>query len=97
MYSDQNVGTLHRLTSKLYGNILSFLGGTHACIGYRFVPVEWKATLFTLLRKFEFELAVPATEIESDSTVVHHPFLQGDKERENQLPVIIRPVKSGNL
>jgi cytochrome P450 len=25
----------------VYGNVLSFLGGTHACIGYRFALVEF--------------------------------------------------------
>ncbi|KAJ7611689.1 cytochrome P450 [Roridomyces roridus] len=47
----------------VWGHMLTFLGGPRACIGYRFSLVEMKALLFTLVRAFEFELAVPADDI----------------------------------
>ncbi|KAJ3865395.1 cytochrome P450 [Lentinula novae-zelandiae] len=47
----------------VWGNMLSFLGGAHACIGYRFSLVEMKALLFVLIRAFEFELAVSPEDI----------------------------------
>jgi cytochrome P450 len=43
----------------VWAHLLSFLGGGHNCIGYRFSLAEMKALLFVLLRAFEFELAVP--------------------------------------
>lgn len=58
----------------LYANMLTFLAGTRACIGYRFALVEFKAILSTLLRAFEFQLAVPAEEIRSETHVANLPF-----------------------
>ncbi|KIY66090.1 cytochrome P450 [Cylindrobasidium torrendii FP15055 ss-10] len=75
-----------------YGSVLSFLGGPRACIGWRFALVEAKAILFTLLRRFEFELGVPRDSITSESTVVTRPHLKGQRDAGNQLPVVIRPL-----
>jgi len=71
---------------------MSFLGGPRACIGYRFSLVEMKAILFTLVRTFEFELAVPVSEIGSKSTMVQRPVLRSDPNRP-QLPLLIKPYK----
>ncbi|TFK60962.1 cytochrome P450 [Pluteus cervinus] len=76
----------------VWGNMLSFLGGPRACIGYRFSLVEMKALLFTLIRSFEFELAVPVEDITKRSTVVQRPVLKSDPDGHNQLPLLIRPV-----
>lgn len=38
-----------------WGNILSFLGGTRNCIGYRFALTEIKVILFVLIRGLEFQ------------------------------------------
>ncbi|KAJ3573306.1 hypothetical protein NP233_g2502 [Leucocoprinus birnbaumii] len=76
----------------IWGNLMTFLGGQRACIGYRFSLVEMKALLFTLLRAFEFELAVPHDDIVPKSEVVTRPVLRTDPNNANQLPVIIRAV-----
>ncbi|KAG6820051.1 hypothetical protein H0H93_006066 [Arthromyces matolae] len=76
----------------IWGNMLTFLGGPRACIGYRFSLVETKALLFTLVRAFEFDLAVPAKDIIKKSSVVQRPILATDPDGTNQLPLIIRPV-----
>ncbi|CEL63636.1 putative cytochrome P450 311a1 OS=Drosophila melanogaster GN=Cyp311a1 PE=2 SV=1 [Rhizoctonia solani AG-1 IB] len=47
----------------VWGHILTFLHGPHACIGYRFAVEEIKILLYTLVRVFEFELD-PSIEIE---------------------------------
>ncbi|KAJ7611688.1 cytochrome P450 [Roridomyces roridus] len=79
----------------VWGHILSFLGGPRACIGYRFSLVEMKALLFTLIRAFEFELAVPAEDIGKKSVIVQRPIVRSEPKGGNQLPVIVRPyVKS---
>ncbi|KIY48866.1 cytochrome P450 [Fistulina hepatica ATCC 64428] len=76
----------------IWSNQMTFLGGHHACIGYRFAIVEMKALLFVLLRAFKFEEAVPASEIMSKSSFVRRPFIRSDPQRESQLPMIIRPM-----
>ncbi|KAJ7042055.1 cytochrome P450 [Mycena alexandri] len=75
----------------VWGHMLSFLGGPRACIGYRFSLVEMKALLFTLVRAFEFELAVPVEDIGKKTSVVTRPFLLSDPKAGNQLPLIIKP------
>ncbi|KZT18662.1 cytochrome P450 [Neolentinus lepideus HHB14362 ss-1] len=76
----------------IWGNVLSFLGGPRACIGYRFSLVEMKAIIFTLIRAFEFELAVPKEEIGKKSMIVTRPMLLRDPKK-NQLPLLVRPVR----
>ncbi|KAJ3570545.1 hypothetical protein NP233_g4328 [Leucocoprinus birnbaumii] len=82
----------------IWGNMLTFFGGPRACIGYRFsladllfVNYRMKALLFTLVRAFEFELAVPASEIGKKNTAVQRPYLVSDPEGGNQLPLMVRP------
>ncbi|KAG6856730.1 hypothetical protein H0H87_001330 [Tephrocybe sp. NHM501043] len=65
----------------VWGNMLSFLGG----------PRSMKALLFTLVRAFEFELAVPSEDITKKSTIVQRPVLMSDPQGGNQLPMFIRP------
>ncbi|KAF9453671.1 cytochrome P450 [Macrolepiota fuliginosa MF-IS2] len=76
----------------VWGNMLTFLGGPRACIGYRFSLIEMKALLFTLIRAFEFELAVPHEDIVGKSEIVTRPVLKTDPNNANQLPIVIRPV-----
>jgi len=40
----------------IYSNLMTFLGGGRACIGYKFAEMEIKLILFTLLESFEFDL-----------------------------------------
>ncbi|KXN91996.1 hypothetical protein AN958_11056 [Leucoagaricus sp. SymC.cos] len=76
----------------VWGNILSFLGGPRACIGYRFSVLEIKALIFILIRAFEFELAVPASDIIKRTEVVVRPVLRSDPGNSNQLPLLVRPI-----
>ncbi|KAJ7885368.1 cytochrome P450 [Mycena leptocephala] len=75
----------------IWGHMLSFLGGPRACIGYRFSLVEMKALLFTLVRAFEFELAVPAADIGKKTSVVQRPIVRSEPEGGNQMPLLIKP------
>ena len=52
-----------------------------------------KALLFTLGRAFEFELAVPATDVFKKSSMVVRPVLATDPDGRNQLPLLIKPYK----
>ena len=52
-----------------------------------------KALLFTLIRAFEFELAVPAEDISKRSAIVQRPIVLSDPDsKKNQLPLLVRPV-----
>ncbi|KAK0227770.1 cytochrome P450 [Armillaria fumosa] len=77
----------------VWGNLLTFIGGPRSCIGYRFSLVEMKAILFTLIRAFEFELAVPGAEIAKRSVIVQRPLLRSNPGAGNQMPIIIKPYQ----
>jgi len=79
---------------SIYGNLLTFITGAHGCIGYRFAVIEMKAILFSFVRSFDFEFAVPPTEIKRKTMVVGRPFLASDLQAGPQLPLVIRPVAS---
>lgn len=73
----------------IYANMLTFLAGPRACIGYRFALVELKCILFALLRSFQFELAVPVEEIMKRSVLVTRPVLKSAPKDGAQLPLKI--------
>lgn len=50
-----------------------------------------KALLFTLIRAFEFELAVPATDVYKRFSFVAKPGLVTDRDGPDQLPLLIKP------
>ncbi|KII91538.1 hypothetical protein PLICRDRAFT_156698 [Plicaturopsis crispa FD-325 SS-3] len=74
---------------SIWSHQLSFLAGPRACIGYRFSLIEIKALLFTLVRTFEFKLAVPAGDIKHKMAVVQRPLVSSEKEKGNQMPLLI--------
>lgn len=53
-----------------------------------------KAILFSFVRSFDFELAVPPDQIMRKSLLVARPYLTSDTEAGPQLPLIIRPATS---
>ncbi len=52
----------------IWGNLLSFLGGTRNCIGYRFALAEIKVILFILIRNLEFQRLKSQPEIEQKAS-----------------------------
>lgn len=52
-----------------------------------------KALLFTLVRAFEFELAVPAADIGKRSVIVQRPLVLSEKEKGSQMPLVLKPVQ----
>ncbi|OJT02509.1 Cytochrome P450 3A12 [Trametes pubescens] len=77
----------------VWGHLLTFIGGPRAWIGYRFAIIELKAILFTLVRAFEFELAVPVDDIIS-KTPFGRPSLLSEPEKGYQLPLNLKPYKA---
>jgi hypothetical protein len=55
-----------------------------------------KALIFTLIRAFEFELAVPVTDIVRRSEFVTRPVLRTDPLGSNQLPLLVRRSNVNN-
>lgn len=54
-----------------------------------------KAILFTLVRAFEFELAVPIAEMgNKGNAIVQRPIVLTDKAAGNQLPLLVKAVAS---
>ena len=49
-----------------------------------------KAILYTIIRAFEFELAVPADDIQRRSTVVQRPLLRSAPEQGTQMPLLVK-------
>ncbi|KIM28541.1 hypothetical protein M408DRAFT_23593 [Serendipita vermifera MAFF 305830] len=76
----------------LWANLMTFLGGQRACIGFKFAILEMKSLLLHLFRAFEFELAVDAKDIVCKELIVTRPFVRFEIEKGPQLPMIIRPV-----
>ncbi|KAF8894815.1 cytochrome P450 [Infundibulicybe gibba] len=79
--------------AREFRNMLTFLGGPRACIGYRFSIVEIKALLFTLVRAFEFELAIPAKDLTKRTVLTQRPVVLTDPKNSNQMPLLIRPYQ----
>ncbi|KIK52835.1 hypothetical protein GYMLUDRAFT_233155 [Collybiopsis luxurians FD-317 M1] len=77
----------------VWGNMMTFLGGARACIGYRFALVEMKALLFILLKTFTFELAVPIEDITKRSAIVQRPRLKSEPHASSQLPLLVRAYR----
>ncbi|KAI0677750.1 cytochrome P450 [Trametes maxima] len=75
----------------IWAHILTFLGGPRACIATRFSVIELKSFLFSLVREFEFELAVPAADIVPVGTLIQRPNVRSELDKGAQLPLLIRP------
>ncbi|KAI6114275.1 cytochrome P450 [Pisolithus sp. B1] len=97
------------IKNGLWSNMLTFLGGSRGCIGYRFALAEMKIFLYTLVRNFEF-----ATEkgvvIEKVFNIVARPIVKPaiptaatptntrptttSAPSSNMMPLLIRPVEA---
>ena len=57
-----------------------------------YASFRMKTLLFTLVRAFEFDLAVPGKDIlKKSSGIVHKPVVATDPEGINQMPLLIKP------
>ncbi|KAK6987515.1 cytochrome P450 [Favolaschia claudopus] len=77
----------------VWGHMMTFIGGPRSCIGFRFSLAEMKALIFTLVRAFEFELAVPREEMgATGNSIVLRPAVMTDLAAGNQLPLVVKTV-----
>ncbi|KAI0640539.1 cytochrome P450 [Trametes meyenii] len=78
----------------IWAHILTFLGGPRACIATRFSVIKYvtlKSFLFSLVREFEFELAVPVADIIPVGMLIQRPNVRSELDKGAQLPLLIRP------
>ncbi|OJT04235.1 hypothetical protein TRAPUB_5055 [Trametes pubescens] len=74
----------------VWAHTLSFLGGPRACIGYRLSLVEMKALVFTLVRAFEFSLAVDPSQVTKMPGILQRPLVETRGGRASQLPLFVK-------
>ncbi|KAI6147260.1 cytochrome P450 [Pisolithus tinctorius] len=99
------------IKSGLWSNMLTFLGGSRGCIGYRFALAEIKIFLYTLVRNLEFS-ADEGVVIEKVFNIVARPIAKPanpgtttpantgptttSASPPNMMPLLIRPVGAFN-
>ncbi|KAJ6477921.1 cytochrome P450, partial [Mycena vitilis] len=76
---------------SVWANLFTFFAGPRNCIGFKFSLIEFKALLFTLIRAFEFEPAVPAGGIVPTSTGLQSPMVLAEPEKGTSLPLLLKP------
>lgn len=52
-----------------------------------------KALLFTLVRAFEYELAVKPEDVTKRSSIVQRPIILSELGKGNQMPLLITPYR----
>ncbi|TFK40022.1 cytochrome P450 [Crucibulum laeve] len=75
----------------VYSNLMTFLGGGRACIGFKFSQLEMKVVLVTLLRSFHF--SAPEKEIVWQMTGITMPVVAGGDESRASLPMKMTLLK----
>ncbi|KAK4685639.1 hypothetical protein P7C73_g4507, partial [Tremellales sp. Uapishka_1] len=93
-FEKSNEATASDKVPGVYGNLLTFLGGTRNCIGYKFALTEIKAILFVLIRNFTFEELASKPEIEKKTSMVMRPRVVGQEKMGLQLPLLVKAVVS---
>ncbi|KAJ7822605.1 cytochrome P450 [Mycena leptocephala] len=83
-----------RANPSVYGHLFSFYAGGHSCIGHRYAVMEQKALLFSLIRSFEFQNALPPDAIgRTSGTSLSRPIVLSQREKGTQMPLIVRSYK----
>ncbi|KAJ7624214.1 cytochrome P450, partial [Mycena polygramma] len=75
---------------SIWASLFTFFAGPRNCIGFKFALVEFKALLFTLIRAFEFEPAVPAGGIVPTSAGLQSPIILAAPEKGTSLPLRLK-------
>lgn len=87
-----NLSPAANVVPGTWGNIMSFLGGSKNCIGYRFALAEMKAILFVLLRSFQFEELQSKPVIERKTAIVMRSRVVGEEKAGLQMPLMVKPI-----
>jgi len=71
----------------VYANLMTFLGGARACIGWRFALIEIQAFITEIIGKFEFALTDKSKRVRRESSELMTPTVEGEVENGVQLPL----------
>ncbi|KAF9565114.1 cytochrome P450 [Agrocybe pediades] len=74
----------------VYSNLMTFLGGGRACIGFKFSQLEMKVILSLLIENFRFSLS--DKEIYWQMFGVSAPTVRNSAESGSQLPLIVERI-----
>ncbi|KAL0067429.1 hypothetical protein AAF712_005414 [Marasmius tenuissimus] len=77
----------------VYANLLTFSGGVHSCIGWRFALLEMQTFLVELISNFEFSLTPECDKIRREACRVMVPTIEGEVEKGGQCPLRVRCVR----
>ncbi|KAF8640319.1 hypothetical protein AX16_010214 [Volvariella volvacea WC 439] len=69
----------------VYSHLMTFLGGSRACIGFKFAQLELKAVLSVIVDKFNVELS--DKEIQWAMASITAPYVVGDNSGKPKLPL----------
>ncbi|PPQ67522.1 hypothetical protein CVT25_006063 [Psilocybe cyanescens] len=75
----------------IYSNLMTFLGGGRACIGFKFSQLEMKVVLSVLIESFRFSL--PEKKIIWQMNGIAAPTTHDVTNTHNQLPLIVELAK----
>lgn len=56
-------------------------------------PFRFKALVFTLIRAFEFNLAVSREDIAKKATIVMRPIVKSEADKGNQMPMLMKAYR----
>ncbi|KAK1219199.1 hypothetical protein PQX77_018095, partial [Marasmius sp. AFHP31] len=76
-----------RTSVGVYANLLTFSGGVHSCIGWRFALLEMQTFLVELISTFEFSLTPECDKIRREACRVMVPTIEGEVEKGGQCPL----------
>lgn len=76
---------------NVFANLMTFLSGPHACIGYRFSIIEMKILLHALITTFSFTPG--SNEIIRKTGLVTRPYVKSEIEKGSQLPLVVRRIE----
>ncbi|KAI0030803.1 cytochrome P450 [Vararia minispora EC-137] len=75
----------------VYANTLTFIGGSRACIGFKFAQLEMKAALSQLVPRFRIAPSLDH-EIVWRFGGILTPFIKGSKANKSELPLRLTPI-----
>ncbi|THH06777.1 hypothetical protein EW145_g3848 [Phellinidium pouzarii] len=84
-------GVYSQILWIIYYFRMTFIGGSRACIGFKFSEMEMKMVLSILLESFIFE---PVSDVIWEFGLIHVPAAKGTKDGMPRLPMKVSLVKS---
>ncbi|KAG9312334.1 cytochrome P450 [Chiua virens] len=73
----------------VYSNLMTFSGGTRACLGWRFAVIEIQAFLVEMIGKFEFRMTDRSEMVIRGPSTVMFPTVEGEAVGGSQLPLAV--------